>query len=214
MKISTLTLFLLFIVSSYSQSNKKKTLAANEVSALFNSNGILFQNQAAGVAGYEIPKGTGLNTFFSASIWIAGKDENDTMRLAALRYGQGRDFFPGPFTLQPNIQQNLDYLYQWEISCHIANFNNPYYIMPDDIRTWPGNGDTSLGISQNLAPFVDLNGDNIYSPENGEYPLIKGDEAIFYIMNDIAGSHTETGGLPLGIEAHVMAYQFKQTNSY
>ena len=224
MKISTLTLFLLFIVSSYSQSNKKKTLSANQVSALFNSNGILFQNQAAVVAGYEIPKGTGLTTFFNASVWIAGKDENDTMRLAALRYGEGRDFFPGPFTLQPNIQQNLDYLYQWEkqiwkvskeqISCHIANFNNPNYVMPEDLRTWPGNGDISFGMSQNLAPFVDLNGDNVYSPETGEYPLIKGDEAVFYIMNDIAGPHTETAGLPLGIEIQVMAYQFKQTNSY
>jgi uncharacterized repeat protein (TIGR01451 family) len=221
-------IFLLLLISVnfslFSQSNKKKTLSANQVSALFNSNGILFQNQSALVAGYEIPKGTGLNTFFSASIWIAGKDENDTLRVAALRYGQGRDFFPGPYTLTPNLNQNLDYLYQWEkqiwkvskeqIACHIANINNPNYVIPEDILTWPGNGDITLGISNNLAPFVDLNGDNIYSPENGEYPLIKGDEAVFYIMNDIAGPHTETGGLPLGIEAHVMAYQFKETNSY
>ena len=54
-------IFISFINLSYAQSNKRKILDANQVSALFNSNGILFQNQAALVAGYEIPKGTGLN---------------------------------------------------------------------------------------------------------------------------------------------------------
>ncbi len=218
--------FFLIILSNslFSQSNKQKFLDANEVSALFRSDGLLFQNKAAGIAQYEVPKNSGRHTFFAASIWIAGKDENDILRVAALRYGSGKDFFPGPYRNNLDILQTLEYAIQYEkqiwkiskeqIACHIANFNNPYYVIPEDILTWPANGDTTLGISESLAPFVDYNQDNIYNPENGDYPLILGDESVFFIMNDIAQAHTETGGLPLGIEVQVMAYQFKGTNSY
>ncbi len=224
MKTVILIPVLLMSFKFVAQSNTKQTLDANKVSALINSNGILFQNQSAGIAAYEIPKGSGLSTFFNASIWIAGKDENDSLRVTALRYGQGKDFFPGPHSELSNPNQNLDFVNQWDkqiwkvsksqIACHQSNYTNPNYIIPQDILTWPAHGDTSLGISANLAPFVDLDGNNIYSPENGEYPLIKGDEAVFYIMNDAGGLHTETNGLPLGIELHVMAYQFTETNSY
>ncbi len=207
----------------YSQSNRIQYLDANKAKALINSNGVLFQNQANGIAGYEIPKNSGACAIFCASMWIGGKDENETLRLAALRYGNGRDFFPGPYG---SISQNLECMwYQqdekeiWKVSkeqiaCHIANYEDPYYIIPEDILTWPAHGDVSLGISANLAPFVDLDGDGSYEPLNGEYPFILGDQAVFFIMNDIAGQHTETGGLPLGIEVQVMAYQFKETNSF
>jgi hypothetical protein len=208
-----------------SQSNTKQTLSANKTSALINSNGVLFENDSLRIPAYEIPKGSGLATFYAASIWIGGIDENDSLRLAASRYGDsGKDFYPGPYSELPNFNQNLNYLNQWQkqiwkvsksqIACHKSNYMNPNYTIPQDILSWPAHGDTSLGISANLAPFVDLDSNNIYNPENGEYPLIKGDEAVFYIMNDIAGSHTQSQGLPLGLEVHVMAYQFKETNSY
>ena len=48
----------------YSQSNRIQYLDANKAKALINSNGVLFQNQANGSAGYEIPKTLGPVPFF------------------------------------------------------------------------------------------------------------------------------------------------------
>ena len=213
--------FLIILSNSLFSQFDKKILDANEVSALFYSDGSLFQNKAAGTGNYIIPKESGLKSFFAAGIWIAGKDENDILRVAALRYGNGRDFYPGTYSYNDITYPWLDYEKEiWKVSkeqiaCHISNYNNPYYQIPEDILTWPAHRDSSIGgFSENLAPFIDINNDGIYSPLTGEYPLIIGDEALYYIMNDYEGPHTETGGLPLGIEVHVMAYQYKETNSF
>jgi hypothetical protein len=42
----------------------------------------------------------------------------------------------------------------------------------------------------------------------GDYPMIKGDQELFFIFNDLRQSHTETDGRKLGIEIHGMAYAF------
>ena len=58
-----------------------------------------------------------------------------------------------------------------------------------------------------------MNGDGVYDPiGSGDYPLIKGDQAIFFVYNDAKGTHTETGGLPLGVEIQGMAYAYSCAN--
>jgi hypothetical protein len=49
---------------------------------------------------------------------------------------------------------------------------------------WPGNGSVINGEPQIIAPFHDVNGNNIYEPQLGDAPEIKGDEASFYIIAD------------------------------
>lgn len=53
-----------------------------------------------------------------------------------------------------------------------------------------------------------MNNNNIYEPLLGDYPDIRGDLAIYTIMNDAKGQHLETGGQIMGIEIHTMAYQY------
>ncbi|MBK9456642.1 MAG: hypothetical protein IPO24_14170 [Bacteroidetes bacterium] len=48
----------------------------------------------------------------------------------------------------------------------------------------------------------------IYDPENGDYPIIRGDKAAYFIFNDDADIHTETDGAKLKLELHGMAYAF------
>ncbi|MCX6269668.1 MAG: T9SS C-terminal target domain-containing protein, partial [Bacteroidetes bacterium] len=76
------------------------------------------------------------------------------------------------------------------------------------ILTWPGNGNVALGQSAQLAPYYDLNNNGVYEPMLGDYPLIRGDQAVFFIQNDNRRLHSETTGDKLGVEIHGMAYAF------
>jgi len=90
--------------------------------------------------------------------------------------------------------------------------------IPTRILEWPAKGNTyleSLGveIDDPLAPFVDLNNNGIYEPEWGDYPFFKGHQAQFWVMNDAAGPHSRSGGKPLNVEIHAMAYSFVGSTS-
>ena len=47
----------------------------------------------------------------------------------------------------------------------------------------------------------------------GDYPAIKGDQAIWWIMNDLNQGHMESQADPLGIELHGMAYAYNSNNT-
>lgn len=199
-----------------------QTLDFNSTSGILMDEGQLFNDPNSGIGGYEVPKGSGKNCIYTASFWMAGIDENGIMRNACTRYNSGRDFFSGPFSSTASYN-DPSYLSAYsdaiwtvtknEIDDYILNYSQVGYIIPSSIIAWPGNGILTLGISQNLAPFVDLNGNNLYEPSLGDYPDIRGDEASYIIMNDVADVHSESNGEPLGIEVHVMAYQFS-SNDY
>jgi hypothetical protein len=46
----------------------------NNVKTVLNDEGGFFYNASAGIPGYEIPKGSGLNTIYAGSYWIGAKD--------------------------------------------------------------------------------------------------------------------------------------------
>ncbi len=84
-----------------SPATAKLILEFNDVKALIEQGGSMFQNRAAGVASYEIPKGSGLHVIYAGALWMGGTDVNGQLKLAALRYRQGNDFWPGPLTVNP-----------------------------------------------------------------------------------------------------------------
>jgi hypothetical protein len=202
------------------------TLQINDMQALFTVSGfhfyLLFGN--SGFAGGSIPKGSGKTTLFSNTFWIGGLDDHDSLHLAAELYRQGPlyssagtkpDFYAGPVmdSSQYTIYQDTTWNYVWnlkktDIDYHKAHWNDPGYIPINDILTWPGNGDVALGQAHSLAPFHDENGDGFYAPVSGDYPDIRGDQALFFIFNDDRGNHLETRGLKLRTEIHGMAYAF------
>ncbi|MBK7691106.1 MAG: hypothetical protein IPJ31_08310 [Bacteroidetes bacterium] len=57
-----------------------------------------------------------------------------------------------------------------------------------------------------MAPFVDVNNDNIYNALDGDYPDIEGEQALWWVFNDNGKTHNETNGLPLKIEVKALAY--------
>jgi len=69
-----------------------------------------------------------------------------------------------------------------------------------------------MGQAGNLAPYIDVDGNGIYNYQGGDYPDIKGDEAIFFIRNDVGNLHTESDGKKIGLEMHYMIYSYDCDN--
>lgn len=214
-------LLLLLCVSvsynSFSQNSIEVKLNQNKVNATVNDVGFLFSDRLNNRPGYEIPKGDSNHIIYSSSFMFGGMDQDSTVYLSARHFQDLADYTNGPYSLTGDYL-SPDYLYayqnsMWKVSkeeiiYHIDNYNQSGYEAPDGIANWPGNGKTDVGVSADLAPFIDVDGDGVYDPSKGDYPCIKGDEATYMILNDDAIHNYETGGDPLGIEFHLMLYQF------
>jgi hypothetical protein len=192
-------------------------LDINNVSARVNAGGDLFWDLSTN-PGFEVPKGSGKHTLFTGNLWIGGVDAGGQLHMAAQTYRQtGTDFFQGPISTAYSSAYDNQWNYVWKINkSTIDSFRiwtqnpsvYPGYSIPSIITGWPAHGNTSNNEAANLAPFVDANQDGNYDPANGDYPCIKGDQAVYFLFNDQRNTHTESGGLPLGIEVHGMAYSF------
>jgi len=191
-------------------------LSTNNIRALFKTNGAHFFRENAE---FEVPKGSGKTTLFAGALWLGAKDEDNNLYVAAMKYGQGgNDYWTGPLS-NNQVITGAYYDRFWivnkkEIDEHIAGITNqdPNYIIPSSIMNWPAHGSESLGESFLLAPYKNVSGENKYSPEKGDYPLIRGDEAIFWINNDVCGTHGESQGEPLGVEIMSMACAYKSAD--
>jgi len=174
-------------------------------------------------AEFEAPKGGGKGTIFNSAIWIGGYDEYSQLCLAGGEYrtggaaiaGSSPDFYCGPVMdlLQYNHTQDSLWNRIWKISrneieYHINHWWEQGYTPPEAILNWPAKGDTTLGEAENLAPYFDRNGDGDYNALDGDYPIIRGDMAIFFIFNDDRDIHRDTQGRKMKVEIHGMAYAF------
>ena len=168
----------------------KTDLSINNVRARINTGGDMWWD-LQGNPEYEIPKGSKKTAMFSASLWIAGLDENLQLKCAAQRYrGIGVDFWAGPLTTDGAASITADVCKQYDrhfviTRGEVEQFKAWYEKkegeskLTDAIKNWPGNGDVSLGQSFFLAPYVSADDSlNAYNPENGDYPYYDFDNAL------------------------------------
>lgn len=192
-----------------------KTLEANNVKAYVNTAGLLFKNMSTNSGGFITPKGP-LSPFsiYASTLWIGGLDNGGNLHMAAQTYRQaGNDFHSGPIdpvTLQPIKSDTFNSLYRITTADYLSALQgNP----TTNLYDWPASYQTSTG-RYYLAPFFDANSDGYMDISNGEYPLFPGDEALFFVYNDIT-NHGETAGARLGVEIKGFVYQLKSnTNEY
>ena len=163
---------------------------------------------------WEVPVGSGKGTIYQHCLWFGGLDSGEELHLAGMRFNQnGQDYAMGPLKTadaSTDFMTMAKYHRIWsltraEIDQFVTSHANAGYQIPEDILTWPAHGEE--GYASNLAPFVDVNGDGHYSPADGDYPDIKGDQCLYFIFND-ARTHTETSGAAIGLEVHAMVYGF------
>jgi hypothetical protein len=198
-------------------------LDTNQVSAMIHTDNIKHWDiyESADPA-YEVPKGSGAKATYATALWIGGLDNSNQLHIAAETYRQnGRDFWPGPvdtINASVNTVNGSPFNRLWKLSCNqinqfaanynAANFsanNSPSFA---DINSYIGNGTPTNNFAKKLAPYKDWNGNNIYEPNLGDYPIIKGHQQVYAVYNDAYANHTETQGQKLGIEVHEKSYAF------
>ncbi len=143
---------------------------------------------------------------YTEAMWIGGLDSPNNLHQSSMTYRQGQaDFYPGPISNDPQAFHKYNKVYKVNLQT-LTDFKNGMTSgIPSEIANWPAHGDTTMGEAYYLAPFVDVNQDGKYDPADGDYPDIKGDEAIYSIFNDAV---FRTGGLAMGIEVHTMVYGY------
>lgn len=165
--------------------------------------------------GFFFPKGTHKCTYSYYGFSLGGLDENEQLHLMGETSRPRYDSWPGPLS---TVDASVDYttVLKWnrtfkikrdEVTEFLDNYQNPEYLIPQSILDWPAHGDTSKGQAWLLAPFVDVDNNNHYEPEHGDYPDFPGDMALFVIFNDNYAQH-KSDGAPLGVETHVMVYAY------
>ncbi|PSR01550.1 MAG: hypothetical protein BRD50_08610 [Bacteroidetes bacterium SW_11_45_7] len=103
----------------------------------------------------------------------------------------------------------------------------PQSDISSNILQWPAKGNTNatgtqgttINVTDDLAPFEDVDGDGQYDPTQGDYPIINencsgvyADQMIFWVFNDKGNIHTETGGQAIGLEIKATAFAFNTSD--
>ncbi len=213
MKTTTLILFTLSL--SFLHSQVSETLNANTVNATISNSSVFFNNAVNNVAAYEIPAGSNKHSIFASSLWLAGEDINGQVHVSAESFTSA-GWTPGPIADVQYYNSN-NYLNAygssiWKVSRqqvldHQAQYQQTGYTPIPEIANWPGNGDVSMSVADQLAPFVDNDNDGVYEPLDGDHPDFPGDAVVYVILNDEASPLQSY----LGVEVHLMFYQFNNT---
>ena len=201
------------------------TISANNISTRIMVHGDMFWDIPDGVADCHFPRHSPASMNFASALWMSGYDAGNNLHIASQMYRQnGNDYWPGPLigdTITYAVSQewaNIWKVNASDITTFLGLSVHTVANTPPSILSWPGNGNIyatgnggiPLTVSGDMAPFADLNGNGIYEPLQGEYPAIRGDQALWWVFNDHGPSHNCSGGRPLGIEVHAMAYEYNR----
>lgn len=161
----------------------------------------------------EFVEGSNNHLFKFINVWISGYDTLSNLYITTVNeFANKNDYSQGPIdSLTSTGSEPDDFRKVWhvtsaDINQHLKNFAKPGYTPKDDIKTWPANGFARF--NKYLAPFADNDKNGKYEPEKGDYPLIEGDNAAFFILNDNYAEHKASGGQPLKIELYCMLYSY------
>ncbi len=190
------------------------------------------------------PGGKEVASLFAGAVWLGGVDPAGNLKTACQTYGNrtgNSDFWPGPLDLIGNTEQtvceNWDRffeVYAQEIDIHrnlyarsLAGESYSPDQIPEGVKGWPARGNPFFfeinefelpNTDQGLAGFWDENGDDLYNPLDGDYPIIEirgctepqyPDQMIFWIYNDNGSNvHGESMGTPIKMEVQVQAFAY------
>lgn len=215
------------------QATQQKDLDVNNVRTTILNGGDMWWNLSN--ARYEIPKvepgNVSKHSLFSGALWIGGVTSGN-LRIAAQTYRQsGADYYPGPLQIDGSAaitaSRCKEYDKIWKITLsEIDAFRTDWSSttsIPESIENWPGNPIGTIygptpnyqGEFKKMAPFYDVNDDGNYRPSEGDYPSFDENNAdnipdmmLYTIYNDKGNIHSETDGLPIGLELHTQSFGY------
>lgn len=232
-KLSTLCSILLFsAIGSYGQGAWQHAAEYNDVNnikAKLMTFGDMWWDDSTGEGRCEFPKGSGKNIGFAGAVWMAGYDPQGQLKVSAQTYRQsGNDYWPGP--IDGTASTSLSYSEQWAkiwkinkstVDSFLSVASHTIANTPAAILTWPAKGNANaagyngvaLTINNELAPFTDANGDGTYNALDGDYPVLKGDQMLWYVFSDYGATHNQTNSDPLKVEVRVSAYAYQRNTA-
>lgn len=198
-----------------------------------NTSGMLFYNSETMGPGLEVPAASGIYSVYAHNLIFAGLNANGEVHSHFQSYCQSPqaescENVYGPVKIGGEINNNdevMQYNRFWfvtrdQVETHMAYFecvNNPDcddavdfpgHQIPDDFLDWPAHGDEGLGFAQYLAPFFDVNNDDIYNAEDGDYPNFCGDFTSYLIHNDVGTVESTYNQQYVGLEIHTQVYGY------
>lgn len=207
-------------------------LDINNVRARYMTGGDMWWNIGEQVAEYVVPKSGSASSQFAASCWIGGFDPQGQLKVAAQTYRQdGNDYWPGALdgSNSISISECSDWDYIWKInkadilafqsyaagtapsndSRFTAIFNWPAVPKAGYIPVSPNTGSPlTLVQGHTYAPFVDVNNDGVYNPNDGDYPDIKGDQYMWWVFNDKGNVKLQSQTASIGVEVQTSAFAY------
>ncbi|KAA3644486.1 MAG: T9SS C-terminal target domain-containing protein [Bacteroidetes bacterium] len=240
------------IIAGCSPANKIVYLEFNNVRTRIESGGLWWQDRPNRAPDYEVPKKSNSFAIYAGGLWMAGTDINGQLKAAVTKFSPG-DYWTGPLDVigtaeisdatcreydrffeisKSDVLEFLKYRRALEEDNVEEKFPNGYSV-PLAIKDWPGNGKTESPYFQapKLAPYVDVNNDNYYDYEDGDYPYydvegkddcrkprinrsesatrpLFGDKTYWWIFNDKGNLHTASNAPSIGMEIHAQAFAF------
>lgn len=227
----------------------QRDMAINNVRArLLNGGDVWWDGNDGRYVVPKVPAGIPeVSSIFSGAVWLGGLDPAGNLKVAAQIHGRSGgdfDFYPGPLqdstgrTDQATCSR-WDKIFQVsaeEIQEHLRLYrasidSDESYTdrdIPEGVKGWPAKGNEFFAdvhrfdlpnTSQGLAGFWDEDGDGLYNPLNGDYPIIEirgcpepqfPDEMMFWIYNDVGNEHRESGSeTPIQMEVQVQAFAYR-----
>lgn len=229
---NVLTLFLgaFLLNASPSQAQRlngaRQYLDINQIKALNMMLGHMWYDDSTMRPAFEFPKGSGKHASYAGGLWASSRDANDSLYAAATLFTTvGADFRPGTLNdtgfctpVNSEAWSKIWKVSYTDILAFKALSTRTTASVPADILTWPAKGNIyavggfgmSLTITEDMAPFEDVNGDNIYNALDGDYPKIKGDQMLWWVINDNTTPHYLSKGKPMKLEYRISAYGYSR----
>ena len=212
-------------------------LNGNNIKASFLPRGNKFFSGNNGEFLVPFPADKELSTIFASTPWIGGYDDAGNFKGVFETYPsiENGDYSVGPLSsigiLYDSICSHYDRVwtvYGEDIRAHKLDFYDNFKI--DDtivsIFQWPARGNKHFKKhfkfelpfdNQGLAPFHDANGNNIYDPENGDYPIVFPqhsheyipDQILWMVFNDLSSNDEN----PLRFEIQLTAFAYHCTDN-
>ena len=214
---------LIFVMAIYPKTHSQECIGASLIDLSVNNIelglltlGNLWTN-ADYEANYFYPAGAETFLIYAGGIFVSGEGIDGAIYNSGVGYGPtGSDYSPGP--VADNVQcEDWDRFWvvnESTIEAHLEDISDgELSIQREEIFGWPARGNNyfaqyygfELPESESpLAPFVDINSNGIYEPDQGEYPNIKGDQMIWWVVNDL--NNPDPKAERLGVEIQYAAY--------
>jgi len=80
----------------------------NNVKARIETGGLMWQDRSSGASDYKVPGNQDVAVIYAGALWMGGEDINGQLKLAAQKFGAGRDFWTGPLSTNNGNPGNFD----------------------------------------------------------------------------------------------------------